>query len=102
MSKVLVRCKPSLTNTLLEKGYEFSFSKEFGAEELEVILDLVEDEVIGFVKGKNQDPDQLFCEYYGLDWDQVFCVECIPTEVELEEDEGSIESRTNSFLIIKE
>ena len=69
MNQVLIHCQPSLTQDLQSLGLEFNFSKEFGAEELDVIVNDVEFDSL------TEDPDVLLCEHYGIDYDYVNCIE---------------------------
>ena len=71
MNQVVIHCQPSLTNDLLNKGLEFNFSKQFGGEELDVIVDNVEFGPL------TEDPDVLLCDHYGIDYDQVNCIELV-------------------------
>jgi len=71
MNQVVIHCQPSLTNDLLNKGLEFNFSKQFGGEELDVIVDNVE------FGSLTEDPDVLLCDHYGIDYDQVNCIELV-------------------------
>ena len=71
MNQVLIHCQPSLTQDLQSLGLEFNFSKEFGAEELDVIVNDVEFDSL------TQDPDVLLCEHYGIDYEQVNCIEAL-------------------------
>ena len=71
MNQVVIHCQPSLTQDLQSLGLEFNFSKEFGAEELDVIVNDVEFDSL------TEDPDVLLCEHYGIDYDQVNCIEAL-------------------------
>jgi len=71
MNQVLIHCQPSLTQDLQSLGLEFNFSKEFGAEELDVIVNDVEFDSL------TEDPDVLLCEHYGIDYDLVNCIESV-------------------------
>ena len=79
MNQVLIRCQPSLTQDLQSLGLEFNFSKQFGSEELDVIVPDVE-----YIDGNHpskdgiwEDPDVQLCEHYGIDYDQVNCIEAL-------------------------
>ena len=69
MNQVLIHCQPSLTQDLQSLGLEFNFSKQFGSEELDVIVNDVEFDSL------TEDPDVLLCEHYGIDYDYVNCIE---------------------------
>ena len=71
MNQVVIHCQPSLTKDLQSLGLEFDFSKKFGAEELDVIVNDVEFDSL------TEDPDVLLCEHYGIDYDQVNCIEAM-------------------------
>ena len=72
--KVLIHCKPEMTNYLIDNNFNWSYSKQFGGEELDVIVDDVPYEV---VDGIYQDPDEQLCEHYGIDYDLVNCIEAV-------------------------
>jgi len=67
-SKVLIRCQPSLLQFLAKHGFDY----ELNGQEIDVIVDDLEYEI---VDGYYQDPDQQLCELYGIDYDQVNCIE---------------------------
>ena len=69
---VLIHCKPSLKDYLTDNNIQWSYSKQFGRRELDAIVDDIPYEVID---GKYQDPDEQLCEHYGIDYDQVNCIE---------------------------
>ena len=73
-SSVLIRCKPSLLDFILDNDLTWSYSKQFGHEEIDVIVDDVPYEVLD---GTYQDPDEQLCEHYGIDYNQINCVEAI-------------------------
>jgi len=74
MQSVLIHCQPSLLDFILDNNLTWSYSKQFGHEEIDVIVDDVEYKVID---GYYQDPDEQLCEHYGIDYDQVNCIEAI-------------------------
>ena len=67
-SKVLIHCQPSLLEFLEEKGFDY----EYNDREIDVIVDDLEYEIID---GIYQDPDEQLCELYGIDYNQVNCIE---------------------------
>ena len=71
MNQVVIHCQPSLTKDLQSLGLEFDFSKKFGAEELDVIVNDVEFDSL------TEDPDVLLCEHYGIDYEQINCIEAL-------------------------
>ena len=56
-------------DAIYDNGLKWEFSKQFGGEEIDVIVDDVEFE------SSNEDHDVLLCDHYGLDYDQVNCIE---------------------------
>ena len=73
-SSVLIRCKPSLLDFILDNDLTWSYSKQFGHEEIDVVVDDIPYEVLD---GTYQDPDVQLCEHYGIDYNQINCVEAI-------------------------
>ena len=68
MNKVLIHFQPSYRGSLQLLGYDF---KEVD-NELDVILPDVDTSADIY-----NDPDELFCEHYDLDYDQVNCLEAV-------------------------
>ena len=62
LNKVIIRCKNSLYEFITNSGLEY---KDQG-NELEVIVNNID-----YLN------DEQFCEHYGLDYDQVNCIELI-------------------------
>ena len=60
MSKVLIHCKPSLLEFLEEKGFDY----EYNGREIDVIVD-----------DNDISDDEEFVSFYGIDYDQVNCIE---------------------------
>ena len=61
---VLIHCQPSLYDDVLTNQLNYEWSRQFGQEELDVIddnIDALDDEDL--------------CKQYGLDYDQVNCIE---------------------------
>ena len=67
-SKVLIHCQPSLLQFVQQSGFDY----EYNGQEVDVIVDDLEYEIID---GIYQDPDEQLCELYGIDYDQVNCIE---------------------------
>ena len=67
--QVLIHCKPSLLNDIKELGLSWSYSQQFGEDEIDVLVDDIDTESI------NNDPDELLCRYYQLDYNQINCIE---------------------------
>ena len=60
MSKVLIHCQPSLLQTVAKLEYEFHLTNN----EIDVIVDDIQD----------LEDDEL-CKHYGLNYDEVNCIE---------------------------
>ena len=71
-SSAVIRCQPSLLDFIKENNMDWKYSKQFGKDEIDVI---VEDIPYECLDGTYQDPDQQLCEHYGIDYDQVNCIE---------------------------
>ena len=72
--RVIIHCKPSILDYVNEIGYDWDYSSQFGMEEVDVIVDNVTYEV---QDGIYEDPDKQLCNYYGIDYDQVNCIEAM-------------------------
>jgi hypothetical protein len=68
--KVLIHCKDSATKHLKSLGLKYKESDG----ELDVI---VNDVPYAVINGIYQDPDEQLCEHYGIDYDQVNCIEVL-------------------------
>ena len=66
MSQVLIHCQPSLYDDVLTNQLNYEWSRQFGHEELDVIVDNID----------SLDDEDL-CKQYGLDYDQVNCIELV-------------------------
>ena len=64
--------KPDAVDHLYQLGLDWSYSKQFGMDELDVYVDDVPYEI---VDGTYQDPDEQLCEHYGINYDLVNCIE---------------------------
>ena len=73
-SSVVIHCDPILLDDVKEFGYNWSYSKQFGHDEIDVIVDDIPYECLN---GNCQDPDVELCEHYGLNYDQVNCIEAM-------------------------
>ena len=71
---VLIHCQPTLEDYLTDNNIQWSYSKDYGKRELDVI---VNDVPYTIEDGIYQDPDQQLCEHYGIDYDQVNCIEAM-------------------------
>ena len=52
----------------------WAFSDIHGMNEIDVVVDDIPYEVLD---GTYQDPDVQLCEHYGIDYDQVNCIEAV-------------------------
>mgnify|MGYP007063575819 CR=1 FL=1 len=73
-SSVVIHVKPSLLDFILDNDLTWSYSKQFGHEEIDVVVDDIPYEI---TRGDYQDPDVALCEHYGIDYDQVNCIEAV-------------------------
>ena len=71
---VLIHCQPSLLDFVKENNMLWSYSTAHDVDEIDVIVDDVEYTV---QDGIYQDPDEQLCEHYGIDYDQVNCIEAL-------------------------
>tara|TARA_R100000008_G_scaffold10146_1_gene5099 strand:+ start:785 stop:1018 length:234 start_codon:yes stop_codon:yes gene_type:complete len=71
---VVIHCQPTLLDYIKESNYKWTYSPKFGDNEIDVVVDDVPYEI---VDGTYQDPDEQLCEHYGLNYDQVNCVEAV-------------------------
>ena len=67
-NKVIIHCKNSLYEFITNSGFDYIDQ----GNEIDVIVDDVAYTVNGTVY---QEPDEQFCEHYGIDYDQVNCIE---------------------------
>ena len=66
--QVVIHCKESLFDWLVNSSLQF----EYNCGEYDVVVDDVPYKQSGTIY---QDPDEQFCEHYGIDYDQVNCIE---------------------------
>ena len=64
--QIVIHCKPSLLDDVITNQLNCEWSEQFGKEELDVIVDNID----------SLDDEDL-CKEYGLDYDQVNCIELI-------------------------
>ena len=69
---VLIHCQPSLLDFLVDNNMNWDYSKQHGEDELDVVVDDIPYEIL---RGDYQDPDEQLCEHYGIDYNQVNCIE---------------------------
>ena len=68
MNQVLIHFKDTATEHLQSLGLKYQYNDG----EYDVIVDDIPYEVID---GYYQDPDEQLCQQYGIDYDQVNCIE---------------------------
>ena len=68
MNQVVIHCKPDYLLKLRETGLTFF---ETSNNEVDVFVDDIE------TNSLNEDPDVLLCNHYGIDYDQVNCIELV-------------------------
>ena len=69
-AKVVIHCQHSLQDFLFKNDFDYVKNDR----EIDVIVDDLEYEIID---GYYQDPDEQLCELYGIDYDQVNCIEAL-------------------------
>ena len=72
--QVLIHCKPSARDLLDELNLIYRESLDLNNNELDVFVDDVPYTVSN---GYYQDPDEQLCEYYGIDYEEVNCIEAV-------------------------
>ena len=73
MKQVLIHMKPEALDIIQEKGLSYDYSPQF-PDELDVI---VTDVPYTVEDGIYEDPDVQLCDYYGIDYNLVNCIEAI-------------------------
>ena len=78
MKQVLIHMKPEAYDFLVKKNFAFDYDSEFN-DEIDVIVNDVnyKDGNHPDMNGIWQDPDIQLCDYYGINYDQVNCIEAI-------------------------
>ena len=71
---VVIHCQPDYLDKIRELGYNWTYSPIHGNNEIDVMVDDIPYQI---VDGKYQDPDEQLCEHYGIDYDQVNCIELL-------------------------
>ena len=71
-TSIVIHGSPRLLPKVKELGLTWSYSKQFGEEEIDIIVDDVPYEL---VDGSYQDPDEQLCEFYELDYNKVNMIE---------------------------
>ena len=76
-NKVVIRCKPTILDSITDLDLEWDYSTQHGVNEVDVLVNDVA-YLDGNHPSKNgiwEDPDIQLCEYYGINYDQVNCIE---------------------------
>ena len=75
-SAVLIHCQPTLLDFIIDNDLKWTYSpeKNIGNDEIDVVVDDIPYEILD---GTYQDPDEQLCEHYGLDYNQVNCIEAL-------------------------
>ena len=71
---VVIHCQPDYLDKIRELGYNWTYSPIHGKNEIDVIVNDIPYEIRN---GKYEDPDAQLCEHYGIDYDQVNCIEAV-------------------------
>ena len=69
---VIVHCKPAYEAELIAIARDHKFDYKYTDGEIDLY---VEDVPYEIVDGTYQDPDEQLCEFYGINYDQVNCME---------------------------
>ena len=82
MNQIVIHCHPTLLETIKNLGYDWSFSQQFKEREIDVFVDNIEykDGNHPDMNGYWEDPDIQLCNHYGIDYDQVNCLESLDYE----------------------
>ena len=70
----VIHCQPALLNFIKENNMVWSYSNTHDTDEIDVIVDDIPYEIL---RGDYQDPDEQLCEHYGIDYNQVNCIEAV-------------------------
>ena len=62
--QIVIHCQPTLLETIKNKKYSWRFSEQFKEDEIDVIVNDIEEL-----------EDDEVCEHYGLNYNQVNCIE---------------------------
>ena len=74
-SSVIIHCKPEILQTDVINHPYIDYTKNVTLTgEIDLIVDDVPYEVLD---GTYQDPDVQLCEHYGIDYNQVNCIEAL-------------------------
>ena len=73
-NSVLIHCDPSLLDFAKENNMSYDIDDTKDYTELNIVVDDIPYEIL---RGDYQDPDEQLCEHYGIDYDQVYCIEAM-------------------------
>ena len=71
---VLIHCQPSLLDFIKENNMDWEYSSVHDHDEIDVVVYDIPYEIL---RGDYQDPDEQLCEHYGIDYNQVNCIEAV-------------------------
>ena len=71
MQNVIINCQPSQLDNIKHLGLNWSYSQQFGKDEIDVIVkDIDNDPDLDYL-----DPDEQLCVHYDINYDAVNCIE---------------------------
>ena len=71
MQSVLIHCQPTLLDYIKENNMNWKYSPKFGVNEIDVIVEDIDyNPQTDYI-----DPDVHLCDHYGIDYEQVNCIE---------------------------
>ena len=70
---IYIHCQPSMLQTIKESGLNWCYSPQFNQEEIDVIIPYTKE----VDKLNYSTEDEEFVEHFGLDYDQVNCIELL-------------------------
>ena len=73
MKQVVIHMKDSALDNIKELGFEWDYSQQFGDNEIDVVVNDVDYDPSHCYK----DPDEQLCDHYGIDYNQVNCIELV-------------------------
>ena len=79
MYNIVIHCQPAMEDFLKKTTLSWSYNDDQDVSEIDVIVPDVE-YIDGNHPSKNgiwEDPDVQVCEHYGIDYDQVNCIEAL-------------------------
>ena len=73
MQNIIIHCQPSMLQTIKELGLNWCYSPRWNQDEIDVTIPYTFD--VEDVNNSTEDDE--FCSHFGLDYDQVNCIELI-------------------------